>query len=150
MPRFCRWVPVESGRLDSWACPLVGGESVWCSDGCSMVDLSVLYDQPSQVVSDDAGGLTVALATLSSNIGGLPVFFDGWVGRPRLVAALLLSVGAVARARYFMPASARLLDPVLTSGDEMLRIEAFSSCCGVYARVDLHGEHLGQASIGTG
>ncbi|GAA4586058.1 SWIM zinc finger domain-containing protein [Planotetraspora phitsanulokensis] len=94
--------------------------------------------------------MTVALATLSPTIGGLPVFFDGWVGRPRLVAALLLSVGAVARARYFMPASARLLDPVLTSGDEMLRIEAFSSCCGVYARVDLLGDHLGEVSVGTG
>jgi hypothetical protein len=115
-----------------------------------MVDLSIVYDRPSQVVADGAGRLTVALATLSPTIGGLPVFFDGWVGRPRLVAALLLSVGAVARARYFMPASGRLLDPVLTSGDEMLRIEAFSSCCGVYARVDLHGDHLGEASIGTG
>jgi hypothetical protein len=115
-----------------------------------MVDLSIVYDRPSQVVSDDAGRLTVALATLPPTIGGLPVFFDWWVGRPRLVAALLLSVGAVARARYFMPASARLLDPVLTSGDEMLRIEAFSSCCGVYARVDLLGDHLGEASIGAG
>lgn len=115
-----------------------------------MVDLSIVYDRPSHVVADDAGGLTVALATLSPTIGGLPVFFDGWVGQPRLVAALLLSVGAVARARYFMPASARLLDPVLTSGADMLRIEAFSSCCGVYARVDLLGEHLSEASIGTG
>jgi len=123
---------------------------VWRSDQCIVVDLSVVYDQPSQAVSDDSGRLTVALSTLSPKIGGLPVFFDGWVGRPRLVAALLLSIGAVARARYFMPASPRLLDPVLTSGDELLRIEAFSSCCGVYARVDLHGDHLGEASIGTG
>jgi hypothetical protein len=115
-----------------------------------MVDLPVVYDQPSQVVSDDDGRLTVALATLSPKIGGLPVFFDGWVGRPRLVAALLLCVGAVARARYFMSASPRLLDPVLTSGDDVLRIEAFSSCCGVYARVDLQGDHLGEARIGTG
>lgn len=115
-----------------------------------MVDLSVVYDQPSQAVSDDAGRLTVALATLSPTIGGLPVFFDGWVGRPRLVAALLLSVGAVARARYFMPAAGRLLDPVLTSGDDLLRIESFSSCCGVYARVDLEGEHLAEAEIGPG
>src|SRR3954453_9246074 len=98
-----------------------------------MVDLSIVYDQPSQVVSDNAGRLTVALATLSPTVGGLPVFFDGWVGRPRLVAALLLSVGAVVRARYFMPASARKHGPVLTSANEMLRIGAFSSCCGVYA-----------------
>jgi SWIM zinc finger len=115
-----------------------------------MIDLSVVYDQPSQVVADDSGRLTVALATLSPKIGGVPVFFDGWVGRPRLVAVLLLCIAAVARARYFMPASPRLLDPVLTSGDEMLRIEAFSSCCGVYARVDLQGDHLGETAIGTG
>lgn len=121
-----------------------------------MVDLSVAYDRPSQVLRGDSGGLTVALATLAPDttspggIGGRPVFFDGWVTRPRLIAALLLSIGALARARYFMPASARLLDPVLTSGDEMLRIEAFSSCCGVYARVDLLGDHLGEVSVGTG
>ena len=66
--------------------------------------------------------IPVYLATLSPKLGGVPVFFDGWAGRPRLVAALLLSIAAVARARYFMPASPRLLDPVLTSGDEMLRI----------------------------
>src|SRR5262245_44290410 len=138
-----RWVPLDSGRWQSCAW-------VWRSDWCSMVDLSIVYDQPSQVISDDAGRLTVALATLSPTIGGQPVFFDGWVGQPQLVAALLLSIGAVARARYFMPASARLLDPLLTSGDEMLRIEAFSSCCGVYARADLLGDYLGEASIGTG
>ena len=114
-----------------------------------MVDLSVVYEGSSRAVTGDAG-LTVALATLSPEIGGLPVFFDGWVERPRLAAALLLSVGAVARARYFMPTSARLLDPLLTSGDEMLRVEAFSSCCGVYARVDLLGEHLRDTSIGVG
>jgi hypothetical protein len=71
-----------------------------------MIDLSVVYNQPSQVVADDSSRLTVALATLSPKIGGVPVFFDGWVGRPRLVAALLLCIAAVARARYFMPASA--------------------------------------------
>jgi hypothetical protein len=115
-----------------------------------MVDLSVSYDQPSRIVPGDSGGLTVALATLPAEVGGRPVFFDGWIGRPRLVAALLLSIGAVARARYFRPASPRLLDPVLTSGDETLRIEAFSSCCGVYARADLLGEQVREASIGTG
>jgi hypothetical protein len=63
---------------------------------------------------------------------------------------LLLSVGPVARARCFMPASASLLDPVLTSGYDLLRIEAFSSCCDVYTRADLEGDHLGEASIGPG
>jgi SWIM zinc finger len=116
----------------------------------TMVDLSVVYAEPSRVESDRAGGLTVALATLAPEVGGQPVFFDGWVGRPRVVAALLLSIAAVARARYFMPAAGRLLDPVLTSGDDLLRIEAFSSCCGVYARADLLGDGLREASVRTG
>ena len=33
-----------------------------------------------------------------------------------------------------------MLDPVVTSGGGMLRFEGFSSCCGVYSRVDLRPE----------
>ena len=115
-----------------------------------MVEVSLVYGRSSDLVEDRAGRLTVALATPPATIGGRPVFFDGWVAQPRLVAALLLSIGAVARARYFQPASPRLLDPILTSGDDRLRIEAFSSCCGVYARADLQGDQFQEASIAPG
>jgi hypothetical protein len=77
-------------------------------------------------------------------------FFDGWMTRPEVAAALLMAVAAVARSRYFQQASSRLLDPVLTSGDGQLRLESFSSCCGVYARADLLPEALRDARISPG
>src|SRR5262249_14834596 len=42
----------------------------------------------------------------------------------------------VVRTHFFLPRPA-LLDPVLTSNEDVLRLEGFSGCCGVYARVDL-------------
>jgi hypothetical protein len=100
-----------------------------------MSEVVLAYDRPSRL---DGGVLGLGRAGRS---GPLP-FLDGWVARPGLVAALLLAVAAVARSRYFLPAAARLLDPILTSGDGRLRLESFSSCCGVYARADLLPEAL--------
>jgi hypothetical protein len=95
-----------------------------------MSDMVLAYDRPSRL---DSGVLGLGRAGGS---GPLP-FFDGRAARPGLVAGLLLAVAAVARSRYFQPSAARLLDPILTSGDGRLRLESFSSCCGVYARADL-------------
>lgn len=78
-------------------------------------------------------------------------FFDGWAARPGLVAGLLLAVAAVARSRYFRPTAARMLDPILTSGDGRLRLESFSSsCCGVYARADLLPAALRDVRVESG
>ncbi len=44
------------------------------------------------------------------------------------------------RTRFYQPLDPLVLDPVVTSGGGMLRFEGFSSCCGVYARVDLPPE----------
>jgi hypothetical protein len=51
----------------------------------------------------------------------------------------MLACAAVARSRYFLPGNvvAILRDPVVTSNRDRLRFEAFSSCCGVHARLDL-------------
>jgi hypothetical protein len=43
-----------------------------------------------------------------------------------------------------------VLDPVVTSGGGMLRFEGFSSCCGVYARVDLAPEAFNTELRGKG
>ena len=58
----------------------------------------------------------------------------------------MLSVAAVARARYYVPMTAQrlqeILDPVVTSNGDRLRFESFSGCCGVYARLDVLGDGL--------
>src|SRR5690348_1958709 len=95
------------------------------------------YDQPSRLAPAVSAGHVLDLGRAAVPEGGAAPFFDGWVARPGLVAGLLLTVAAVARSRYFQPVAARLLDPILTSGDGRLRLESFSSCCGVYARADL-------------
>jgi hypothetical protein len=62
----------------------------------------------------------------------------------------------VVQARYFTPPAMlaqilALADPVVTSGGEVLRFEAFSACCSTYGRVDLlpaavDGEWLGRGT----
>src|SRR5687768_16499261 len=49
---------------------------------------------------------------------------------------MLHTLSDVVRTHFFLPMP-EILDPVLTSNEELLRLEGFSGCCGVYARVDL-------------
>jgi hypothetical protein len=113
-------------------------------------EVTFAYDRASRLVADAASIVEVDLATLAPWVGGTPAFFDGWVARPGQAAALLLVVAAIARARYFRAVTALTLDPILTSGDDRLRLEAFSSCCGVYVRVDMLPEALRDVSVGNG
>ncbi len=69
-----------------------------------------------------------------------PFFFEGRLRQPQVVAAMLLTLAKVVSTRFWMPLNPALLDPVVTSSEEVLRFEGFSSCCGVYARADLGAE----------
>ena len=56
----------------------------------------------------------------------------------------MLALVHVVQTRFYTPPGVvqRLIqqrDPVITCGGGMLRLEGFSACCGVYARVDLLG-----------
>jgi hypothetical protein len=66
-----------------------------------------------------------------------PFFFDGRMRQPHVVGGMLLTLAKVVSTRFWMPLNPALLDPVVTSSEELLRFEGFSSCCGVYARADL-------------
>lgn len=107
------------------------------------------YDRPSSLV-EQSGRTTLDLVAAGGPESVGTPFFTGWVGYPRIVAQVLLAVAAVARSTYFRPIRGGLLDPILTSGDGPLRVEAFSSCCGVYARADLLPEGLTEATVGPG
>jgi hypothetical protein len=107
------------------------------------VNYAYVYPFPSQLqaVSD---GHRLTLATC----GGVerhPYFFHGRFMQPRRCADLLLAVSEISRTRFYSPGEVRerwlaAADPVVTSGGERLRFEAFSVCCGAYARVDLRPE----------
>src|SRR5580704_1234754 len=68
------------------------------------------------------------------------LFFDGKLRRPAVVGQMLTVLCDTVRTRFYERLNPLLLDPVVTSGGGMLRFEGFSSCCGVYSRVDLRPE----------
>lgn len=65
------------------------------------------------------------------------LFFDGKLRKPGVVGRMLSVLCDTVRTRFYQPLDPLVLDPVVTSGGGMLRFEGFSSCCGVYTRVDL-------------
>lgn len=93
------------------------------------------YNFASDVVSrcDDIG---LRLATSGGHEPN-PYFFSGRLEYPKEMADQLLTLAQVVSSRFYLPGAVRLVDPVVTSNDQVLRFEGFSSCCGVYARVDL-------------
>ena len=104
----------------------------------------------------DSERQALVLATSSPSGQEHPYFFTGDLVRPQRIAKLLLALQEVVRARFHVPAAIleRLRiqsDPVVTSSEERLRFEGFSSCCSAYARIDLHpaavqGEWFGQGT----
>jgi hypothetical protein len=82
-----------------------------------------------------------------------PYFFQGFLAEPGPAAAGMLACAAVARARYYTPASvipAIVADPVVTSNGDRLRFESFSGCCGVHARLDLLPDALAGQPVRSG
>lgn len=84
-----------------------------------------------------------------------PYFFKGKLIQARRSADLLLAVSEVSRTRFYSPTEIRerllaAADPVVTSGGDRLRFEAFSVCCGVYARVDLRANAIDGEWVGKG
>jgi hypothetical protein len=81
-----------------------------------------------------------------------PYFFSGFLTEPGPAALGMLACAAVARSRYFLAAAtlAIIRDPVVTSSEDRLRFESFSSCGGVHARLDLLPGALADAPLTSG
>lgn len=111
------------------------------------------YPFPSEIAPSPQGP-RLRLATSSAKLEH-PLFFQGRLTHPRLTAQLLLAVSGLSVTRFYVTPSmiARALlaaDPVVTSGGQRLRFEAFSMCCGAYARLDLHPEAVEGDWLGSG
>jgi len=111
------------------------------------IDFTYMYDRASGI-EEQARGNGLYLATCSATQEH-PHFFEGRIRQPRLVGVLLVSLTDIVRTHYFLPRPA-LLDPVVTSNEAMVRMEGFSGCCGVYARVDLDDESFDADFMGRG
>lgn len=112
------------------------------------LDFTYQYAFPSGVAANQNGRPQLSLATCDANLKA-PHFFDGRVRQPRVLGEMLYTLSDVVRTHFFLPMPANL-DPVLTSNEELLRLEGFSGCCGVYARVDLPAEAFDGECLGRG
>ena len=114
--------------------------------------LSYAYLRPS-AVREWGAGRTLALETSGGAAPDGPTahprFFDGFLTAPTAAAAAILAVADVAAARFDRSGSASP-DPVVTVGGGLLRLESFSGCCGVYARLDVLPPGLDGDDIGHG
>lgn len=99
------------------------------------LDFNYQYAFSSAIAKNKDNKPQLSLATFDPNKGH-PYFFDGRVRSPETLGEMLLTLSDVVRTHFFLPRPV-LLDPVLTSNENLLRLEGFSGCCGVYARVDL-------------
>jgi hypothetical protein len=116
------------------------------------IDYTYRYAFPSELVSDGpAWGLRLATwGGRSESEAEAPFFFAGRLRQPGATAGMLLTLAKVVTSRFYLPGAALQLDPVVTSSEELLRFEGFSSCCGVYARADLDAEGFDQDIQGRG
>ena len=115
------------------------------------------YAASSAVAMDGPGGPRLGLETATARTpAGLvqrPTFFSGFPARPDVLAAGLLAVADVAASRYADAGLAQRLanlDPVVTASGDRLRLESFSACNSVHARLDLLPDGIDVAEVGFG
>ncbi|MFC5746419.1 SWIM zinc finger family protein [Actinomadura rugatobispora] len=94
------------------------------------------YSRPSGLAGGLLG-LSTSGGTTSAGPRQHPHFFSGLLTRPAPAAAALLALADVAQTRYHRPRPTSFRDPVVTCNGDRLRLESFSACCGVYARLDV-------------
>ncbi|RAY11702.1 SWIM zinc finger family protein [Actinomadura craniellae] len=94
------------------------------------------YARPSALTTDRLG-LSTSGGTTTRGPVTRPHFFSGVVTHAAPAAAGLLGLADVARTRYHQPRPTGFRDPVVTCNGDRLRLESFSACGGVYARLDL-------------
>ncbi|WP_406238465.1 SWIM zinc finger family protein [Nocardia sp. NBC_01009] len=98
------------------------------------------------------GGLDLQTSGGTNSCGGSahPRFFTGFLAEAEPAAVALLALANVAGTRYYQPRPTGMRDPVVTCDGERLRFEAFSACCGVYARLDVLSEALDGEQLARG
>jgi hypothetical protein len=96
------------------------------------------YTRPSGLdTGRRALGLATSGGTTSAGPAAHPHFFSGLLTEAAPAAAGLIALADAARVRYFRPQQTAFRDPVVTCNGDPLRLESFSACCGVYARLDV-------------
>ena len=83
--------------------------------------------------------LLLAHQTEIEEVNSIPCFFWGRLREPYLTARCLMTIAKTVRSRFAlsMQELMALRDPIVTAGAGQVRFEGFSSCNGVYARLDI-------------
>lgn len=93
--------------------------------------------------------LVLAHQTEIEEVNNIPCFFWGSLTDPYLTARCWTTLSKVVRSG-FGPIPASLRDPIVSAGAERLRFEGFSSCNGVYVRLDMMPDAVDGEFIASG
>lgn len=121
-----------------------------------MSTLTYQYQTPSSIQTTKNGREMRLSSCLSSTNKtpeqNTPCFFWGKLTDPFLTAKCLLTLSNIVAARYYIHPNSSLFlkDPIVTAGGEKLRFEGFSSCCGIYGRLDVLPNGLDGEFLATG
>lgn len=101
------------------------------------VDVDIAY-QTSSAITQKSGMQQLVLSHQAElkEINDVPCFFWGSLTDPLTTSKCLLALSKVVRSS-FGPIPPSLRDPIVSAGTDQIRFEGFSSCNGVYARLDL-------------
>nr|WP_294779310.1 SWIM zinc finger family protein [uncultured Flavobacterium sp.] len=93
--------------------------------------------------------LILAHQTEIEEVNNIPCFFWGSLTDPYVTAKCWSTIAKVVRSS-FGPIPPSLRDPIVSAGAERLRFEGFSSCNGVYVRLDMKPEAIDGEFIASG
>lgn len=101
--------------------------------------LDYIYDSPSILQSSNGSKGLLFSKFNEDTKSSSPCFYWGQIVDPFVVARCLITLSQIVRSNFSFNARqlALLKDPIVTSGNEQVRFEAFSTCAGIYGRVDL-------------
>jgi SWIM zinc finger len=115
-----------------------------------MTDLAYNYNAVSTIRKNEGiNNLVLAHQTEIEEVNNVPCFFWGTLTDPYITAKCWTTLAKVVRSS-FGPLPASLRDPIVSAGAERLRFEGFSSCNGVYVRLDMRPEAVDGEFIASG
>ncbi len=115
-----------------------------------MTDLQYDFKKTSTITTKSGiQNLALSHSCELPEVNEIPCFFWGNLVDPYLTARCWITISKVVRSS-FGPLPASLRDPIVTAGNERIRFEGFSSCNGVYTRLDMKPQAIDGEFIASG
>lgn len=115
-----------------------------------MTDLEYKYQsQSTYSKTKGINNLVFAHQTEIEAVNDIPCFFWGNLVNPYVTAKCWSTIAKVVGSS-FGPVPPSLRDPIVTAGMDKMRFEGFSSCNGVYVRLDMKPEAIDGEFIASG